>query len=42
VQTINLEDWRREILLQDELFMKIYTFLPKDMIFSTRTSGGRL
>lgn len=42
VQTIGLEDWRREILLQDELFMKIYTALPKDMIFQRELLVGRL
>ena len=27
-QNISLEDWRRELLSQDELFMKLYSHLP--------------
>ena len=42
LQSINTEDWRREILLQDELFMKIYPFLPKEMIFQRELLVARL
>jgi len=41
-QAIDVEDWRREILLQDELFMKIYPFLPKEMIFQRELLVARL
>ena len=33
LQSINYEDWRREIISQDELFIKIYSHLPKELIF---------
>jgi phosphoenolpyruvate carboxykinase (GTP) len=42
VQTINYEDWRRELLLQDELFMKIYSHLPKELIFQRELLVSRL
>jgi len=42
VQSINIEEWRREVLLQDELFMKIYAFLPKEMIFQRELLVARL
>ncbi len=32
-QTINYDDWKRELLQQDELFMKLYSHLPKELIF---------
>lgn len=42
VQGINLEEWRREVLSQDELFMKIYSYLPKEMIFQRELLVARL
>jgi len=33
VQAIDEEEWRREILMQDELFMKLHARLPKELIF---------
>ena len=42
VQTINYDDWRRELLLQDELFMKIYSHLPKELIFQRELLVARL
>ncbi len=36
------DDWRREILSHDELFMKLYPFLPKDMIFQRELLVARL
>ncbi len=42
LQSINIEDWRREVLLQDELFMKIYAFIPKEMIFQRELLVARL
>jgi phosphoenolpyruvate carboxykinase (GTP) len=42
VQKINIEEWRREVLQQDELFMKLYSFLPKEMIFQRELLVSRL
>jgi phosphoenolpyruvate carboxykinase (GTP) len=42
VQNINYDDWRRELLQQDELFMKIYTHLPKELIFQRELLVARL
>jgi len=42
VQSINYDDWRRELLQQDELFMKIYTHLPKELIFQRELLVSRL
>ena len=42
VQTINIEEWRREVLSQDELFMRIYAYLPKEMIFQRELLVARL
>jgi phosphoenolpyruvate carboxykinase (GTP) len=42
LQNINLEEWRREVLSQDELFMKLYSFLPKEMIFQRELLVARL
>jgi phosphoenolpyruvate carboxykinase (GTP) len=33
VQSINDDEWRREIIMQDELFMKLHSRLPKELIF---------
>ena len=42
LQEMNPDDWRREILSHDELFMKIYQFLPKDLIFQRELLVARL
>jgi phosphoenolpyruvate carboxykinase (GTP) len=42
LQTINPNEWRKEILSQDELFMKIYSYLPKEMIFQKELLVARL
>jgi len=42
VQNINIEEWRREVISQDELFMRIYSFLPKEMIFQRELLVARL
>ena len=42
LQSINYEDWRREIISQDELFMKIYSHLPKELIFQRELLVSRL
>ncbi|MDB6066635.1 MAG: pckG [Pedosphaera sp.] len=41
-QTINYEDWRRELLQQDDLFMKLYSHLPKELIFQRELLVARL
>ena len=42
LQAMNPDEWRREILQQDELFMNIYQFLPKEMIFQRELLVARL
>lgn len=42
LQEMNPDEWRREILQQDELFMKLYQFLPKEMIFQRELLVARL
>jgi phosphoenolpyruvate carboxykinase (GTP) len=41
-QTIDLEEWRRELLSQDELFLKLYSDLPKELIFQRELLVARL
>jgi phosphoenolpyruvate carboxykinase (GTP) len=41
-QQIDLEEWRREIISQDELFLKIYSHLPKELIFQRELLVSRL
>ncbi len=41
-QTINYEDWRREAIMQDELFIKLYSHLPKELIFQRELLVARL
>jgi phosphoenolpyruvate carboxykinase (GTP) len=40
-QTINYVDWRREILQQDELFIKLYSHIPKELIFQRELLTAR-
>jgi phosphoenolpyruvate carboxykinase (GTP) len=42
VQAIKEEDWRKEILMQDELFMKLHARLPKELIFQRELLLARL
>lgn len=42
VQHLNYPDWRRELLMQDELFMKLYSHLPKELIFQRELLVARL
>jgi phosphoenolpyruvate carboxykinase (GTP) len=42
VQTINVEEWKREVISQDELFIKLYSHLPKEMIFQRELLISRL
>ena len=41
-QTIDMDEWRRELLSQDELFMKLYSDLPKELIFQRELLVARL
>jgi len=41
-QEIDMEDWRREALLHDELFLKLYADLPKELIFQRELLVARL
>jgi phosphoenolpyruvate carboxykinase (GTP) len=41
-QTIDFDEWRRELLSQDELFMKLYANLPKEMVFQRELLVSRL
>ena len=42
LRSINFEDWRREIMRQDELFMKMYSHLPKELTFQRELLVSRL
>ena len=42
VQAIRDEDWRREILMQEDLFMRLYSHLPKELIFQRELLVARL
>jgi phosphoenolpyruvate carboxykinase (GTP) len=39
---IDVEEWRRELLLQEELFVKLYAYLPKELIFQRELLMARL
>jgi phosphoenolpyruvate carboxykinase (GTP) len=41
-QTIDTAEWHRELLLQDELFIKLYSDLPKEIIFQRELLMSRL
>ena len=42
VQAIDHAEWRREVLMQEELFMKLYAHLPKELIFQRELLVARL
>ncbi|MDA1275742.1 MAG: phosphoenolpyruvate carboxykinase (GTP) [Verrucomicrobia bacterium] len=42
LQEINSEEWRKEILCQDELFLRLYSNLPKELIFQRELLAARL
>ena len=42
LQAIDPSEWHRELLLQDELFMKLYSHLPKELIFQRELLISRL
>jgi phosphoenolpyruvate carboxykinase (GTP) len=41
-QAIDIAEWSRELLSQDELFMKLYSHLPKEMVFQRELLVSRL
>jgi phosphoenolpyruvate carboxykinase (GTP) len=41
-QLMDVEDWKREALSQDELFIKLYSHLPKELIFQRELLVARL
>jgi len=41
-QSTDIEEWRREVLQQDELFIKLYAHLPKEIIFQRELLIARL
>ena len=42
LQKIDVEEWRREVISQDELFMKLYSHLPKELVFQKELLVARL
>jgi phosphoenolpyruvate carboxykinase (GTP) len=40
--SLDLEEWKREVLLQDEIFFKLYADLPKELIFQRELLISRL
>jgi phosphoenolpyruvate carboxykinase (GTP) len=42
IQKIDPSEWHRELVLQDELFMKLYSHLPKELIFQRELLISRL
>jgi len=41
-QAVNNEEWRHEVILQEELFMRLYSHLPKELIFQRELLVARL
>ncbi|HZL78203.1 MAG TPA: phosphoenolpyruvate carboxykinase (GTP) [Candidatus Limnocylindrales bacterium] len=42
VQKIDAAEWHRELVLQDELFIKLYSQLPKELVFQRELLISRL
>jgi phosphoenolpyruvate carboxykinase (GTP) len=42
VQKIDHTEWHRELVMQDELFLKLYSQLPKELIFQRELLISRL
>jgi phosphoenolpyruvate carboxykinase (GTP) len=42
LQRIDIEAWKKEVISQDELFVKLYEHLPKEMIFQRELLISRL
>jgi phosphoenolpyruvate carboxykinase (GTP) len=41
-QRIDTSEWHRELVMQDELFIKLYSQLPKELIFQRELLISRL
>jgi phosphoenolpyruvate carboxykinase (GTP) len=41
-QTIDLDEWRRELFSQDELFAKLSAHLPRELVLQRELLGSRL
>jgi len=41
-QRIDMSEWHRELVMQDELFIKLYSQLPKELIFQRELLVSRL
>ena len=41
-QKIDFSEWNRELLMQDELFLKLYSQLPKELVFQRELLISRL
>ena len=39
---IDIDSWKREVLLQDELFIKLHSELPKELLFQRELLISRL
>jgi phosphoenolpyruvate carboxykinase (GTP) len=42
IQSISIEDWKREIISQDEFFLKLYDRLPKELVAQRELLISRL
>jgi phosphoenolpyruvate carboxykinase (GTP) len=42
VLAINPEEWKQEVLMQEELFLKLYHDLPKELLFEKELLAARL
>jgi phosphoenolpyruvate carboxykinase (GTP) len=42
LQKIDPTEWHRELVLQDELFIKLYSHLPKELVFQRELLISRL
>jgi phosphoenolpyruvate carboxykinase (GTP) len=40
--SLDLDEWKREVLMQDELFFRLYSDLPKELIFQRELLISRL
>ncbi len=41
-RSISYDDWRREVFRRDEWFLRLYTHLPKELIFQRELLVARL
>ncbi|MDB6022030.1 MAG: Phosphoenolpyruvate carboxylase, partial [Pedosphaera sp.] len=41
-QSIVVEEWHRELLIQEELYMKLYSHMPKELVFQRQLLTSRL